>query len=128
MNCIIIGAGNYSYVLLNYIKEQKEKVNIIGFLDDDVSLHGTLILDKPVLGDLSLLKSLNNSKNYISRNSNISGDFKGIKIGDQTIFLTSDVNEKFQNYFNPITSTPSVEEVKETLQSEAILNQQTSKN
>ena len=63
MNCVIIGAGNYSYVLLNYIKEQKEKVNIIGFLDDDVSLHGTLILGKPVLGDLTLLKSLNNSHN-----------------------------------------------------------------
>ncbi|MFT4803182.1 MAG: sugar O-acyltransferase (sialic acid O-acetyltransferase NeuD family) [Mariniflexile sp.] len=61
MNCVIIGAGNYSYVLLNYINEQKEKVNIIGFLDDDVSLHGTLILGKPVLGDLSLLKSLNSS-------------------------------------------------------------------
>ena len=63
MNCVIIGAGNYSYVLLNYINEQKEKVNIIGFLDDDVSLHGTLILGKPVLGNINLLESLYNSHN-----------------------------------------------------------------
>ena len=63
MNCVIIGAGNYSYVLLNYLNEQKNKVNIVGFLDDDVSLHGTLILDKPVLGNMTLLKSLKNSHN-----------------------------------------------------------------
>jgi len=63
MNCVIIGAGNYSYVLLNYMNEQKEKVNIIGLLDDDVSLHGTMILGKPVLGNIHLLEGLYSSHN-----------------------------------------------------------------
>jgi sugar O-acyltransferase (sialic acid O-acetyltransferase NeuD family) len=58
---VIIGAGNYSNVLLNYLIAQNEEVNVLGFLDDNPKLHGTLILGKPVLGYIDLLKSLQRS-------------------------------------------------------------------
>lgn len=58
MNCVIIGAGNYSNVLLNYLNAQNEDVNILGFLDDNPKLHGTSILGKSVLGNIDLLESI----------------------------------------------------------------------
>jgi hypothetical protein len=89
----------------------KNPDNTIDYLTVN-ELYDTYGKDLKNIDSKTSKKSLKNSKNYMGRNNNISGDFKGIRIGDQTIFLTSDVNEKFENYFNPGTSTPKVEEVK----------------
>lgn len=58
MKCVIIGAGNYSNVLYNYMLAQNEQVEIVGFVDDNKTLHGTEILGKPVLGSAQLLYEL----------------------------------------------------------------------
>lgn len=58
MECIIIGAGNYSYVLYNYLLDQKEPVTIVGFVDDNPALHGTSIMGIPVLGAVKALENL----------------------------------------------------------------------
>lgn len=53
MKSIIIGAGKYGEVYLSYLKEAG--VNVIGFLDDDPSIHMAEFSGIPVLGPLSLL-------------------------------------------------------------------------
>lgn len=58
MDCIIIGAGNYSNVLYNYILAQNEPVRIVGFVDDNQALHGTEIMGVPVLGGIKMLETL----------------------------------------------------------------------
>lgn len=50
--CIIVGAGTYGQVYAEYLKE---KYQIIGFIDDDKSLHNTKVLDIPVLGNFDFL-------------------------------------------------------------------------
>ncbi len=61
MKSIIIGAGTYGEVYLAYLKE--DGVDIIGFLDDNIALHGTSIQGIPVLGAVSLLESLKETHN-----------------------------------------------------------------
>ena len=53
---LIIGAGTYGEVYLSYLKE--EGVNVIGFIDDNPELVGTLICDCPVLGTRSDLNAI----------------------------------------------------------------------
>lgn len=54
---IIIGAGTYGQVYAEYIKEAGN-YSLIGFLDDDVAKHNSLVNNLPVLGSVSLLKTL----------------------------------------------------------------------
>lgn len=56
MKSIIIGAGKYGGVYLNYLKAAGEE--IVGFLDDDEKEWGTDLLGVPVLGHTSLLETL----------------------------------------------------------------------
>lgn len=58
---IIIGAGTYGQVYAEYIKDIGY-YSLIGFLDDDETKHNTIINGLPVLGSLSLLKSLTNNE------------------------------------------------------------------
>jgi sugar O-acyltransferase (sialic acid O-acetyltransferase NeuD family) len=50
-NIIIIGAGGHGKVIADAILCQR--MNVIGFLDDDLSVMGQQILDLPVLGQVS---------------------------------------------------------------------------
>lgn len=55
---LIIGAGEAGRIILNeYIKLGFQK-NIVGFLDDDLSKKGKLILGKKIFGDTNLLKKV----------------------------------------------------------------------
>ena len=69
-NTIIFGASSY-YELSELIKDinstlpEKNKINIIGLLDDNESLIGTSILDVPVLGRLNDYKEISNCDYYI---------------------------------------------------------------
>lgn len=56
MKSVIIGAGKYGEVYLSYLKETGEE--IVGFLDDDLSLLQTKIFGVPVLGTTSALPYL----------------------------------------------------------------------
>lgn len=56
MKSIIIGAGTYGEVYLAYLQEAG--VEIIGFLDDNKDLHGSLVKGIRVLGSIDLLPYL----------------------------------------------------------------------
>ena len=64
MKSIIIGAGKYGEVYLSYLQEQG--TNIIGFLDDNLKLQGKKISNIPVLGAVSLLRTLKESHDVMS--------------------------------------------------------------
>lgn len=59
MKSIIIGAGKYGQVYATYLME--EGINIVGFLDDDISTHNQKINNIPVLGSVELLSTLKDS-------------------------------------------------------------------
>ena len=56
MKSVIIGAGTYGEVYLAYLQEAG--TNIIGFLDDDPKYEGKEVRGVPVMGPISLLKTL----------------------------------------------------------------------
>lgn len=57
--CVIVGAGTYGQVYAEYLKEEYE---IIGFVDDNATIHNTVINKIPVLGDFEfLLNEINKS-------------------------------------------------------------------
>lgn len=60
MKSIIIGAGKYGEVYLSYLQEQG--INIIGFLDDDLNIQGKNVKGIPVLGPISLLRILKETR------------------------------------------------------------------
>lgn len=52
-SCVIVGAGTYGQVYAAYLKEQYD---VLGFLDDDATLVGTLVDSFPVLGNTNYLE------------------------------------------------------------------------
>lgn len=56
---MIIGAGTYGEVYLAYLQEAG--VEVVGFIDDNASIHGKQIQGIPVLGGISLLETLKNT-------------------------------------------------------------------
>ncbi|ATA74773.1 Sugar O-acyltransferase, sialic acid O-acetyltransferase NeuD family [Capnocytophaga canis] len=50
--CIIVGAGTYGQVYAKYLKSEYE---ILGFIDDNAQLKGTIISQLPVIGNLQFL-------------------------------------------------------------------------
>lgn len=61
-DAIIIGAGTYGQVYAEYIKDSGN-YTLVGFLDDDVSKHHTVINGLPVLGGVTFLETLSDRKN-----------------------------------------------------------------
>lgn len=60
MKSIIIGAGTYGEVYLAYLQEAG--VDIVGFLDDDPKYEGQNVRGVPVLGGVSRLNDLKETK------------------------------------------------------------------
>ena len=56
MKSVIFGAGTYGEVYLAYFREAG--INVVGFIDDEVSKHGTLIGGVTVLGGRDSLAKL----------------------------------------------------------------------
>jgi len=52
--CVIVGAGTYGQVYMQYLSDSYE---VIGFADDDTSLHGTSVKGVPVMGSVELCAS-----------------------------------------------------------------------
>lgn len=59
-NTIIIGAGGQSQAVVEAL-EYNKKVNIVGYLDDNIELLGEEISGKHVLGDISQLEDMVNN-------------------------------------------------------------------
>lgn len=58
---IIVGAGTYGQVYAEYLKENYE---VIGFIDDDKSIHNTEVSGIKVLGDIEfLIKEIDTNTN-----------------------------------------------------------------
>ena len=61
---IIVGAGKAGELIAGDIYEHKDSgINVIGFVDDNVAKHGTLMSGIPVLGSLADLSKLVKEKN-----------------------------------------------------------------
>ncbi len=56
MKSVILGAGTYGKVYLSYLKEKG--IDVVGFLDDNPSLHERKIDGVPVLGTINKMKDL----------------------------------------------------------------------
>lgn len=56
MKSVIICAGTYGEVYLNYLQEAG--VEVVGFLDDNPKIIGTYVRGVPVLGNIAMLESL----------------------------------------------------------------------
>lgn len=56
MKSVIIGAGTYGEVYLAFLRQAD--VDVIGFIDDNPILQGTIIKGVPVLGTTSILSEL----------------------------------------------------------------------
>lgn len=61
MKSVIIGAGTYGEVYLSYLQEAG--VEIVGFLDDDAKFKDKSIRGVPVIGAVSMLKTLRSTNN-----------------------------------------------------------------
>lgn len=62
MEAIIIGAGSYGEVYAAYLQEAG--IDVYGFIDDNPLLHGKVINNIPVLGNIEYLKELNGQDKY----------------------------------------------------------------
>jgi len=71
MKVIIIGAGGQGKVVLDILRVEK-RCEVMGFIDNSLSMRGSVIQGVPVIGDLSVLPEL------------VSNDIKGaiVAIGD----------------------------------------------
>lgn len=62
MNLMIIGAGGHGQVVADIFLAQQKRgqsgVTLVGFVDDDPTLHHTLVLGLPVLGAIADLPAL----------------------------------------------------------------------
>jgi len=86
-DCIIVGAGTYGQVYAQYLSE---KYNVCGFIDDNVSLHNTIIDNITVLGDINYLH------NYIAHNSK-TAIFVPIGNNSVRVKLLNDFNSRGYN-------------------------------
>lgn len=61
---LIMGAGGHGRVVLDILLESKE-YEVVGFLDSDIKLHGKVVNNFKVYGDISLISKLKMEKNII---------------------------------------------------------------
>lgn len=61
MQILILGAGGHAQVVADMLLQTREagqKIVPIGYLDDNPALHGKMLLNLPVLGDISVLEKI----------------------------------------------------------------------
>lgn len=97
---IIIGAGGFGREVLWTITEcnnESKKYDVLGFVDDDPTLHNTLISDLPVLGDIDwILSSSFTDVGFV------------IAIGENKIRKKIVERLKHKNFKYPIIKHPSI--------------------
>lgn len=62
MKAFILGAGTYGEVYASYLFEAGIKIE--GFLDDNRLLHGKVINNIPIVGNIEYLKNITNTEQY----------------------------------------------------------------
>lgn len=86
-NILIVGAGDLGQqVSLNLRQNDWAGINVLGFLDDDPALHGTVVRDVPVVGDIDRINELVGSASDRPRHLN-QGEFSIEKVDQIWIAL-----------------------------------------
>lgn len=103
MNSVIIGAGTYGEVYAAYLKEAG--INIIGFLDDNITLKDKVICEIPVLGNISKLETLKQTHNVEAVYCPIGNN----KIRVKLLEYAHSLGYFIPNYIHPsVTISPNV--------------------
>jgi len=55
---VVLGAKEHAKVMVATLEDSTNGWKVVGFLDDNPALRGTTLLDRPVLGPLSMLEEL----------------------------------------------------------------------
>lgn len=92
---IIIGAGTYGEVYLAYLQEAG--VNIVGFLDDDFQYKGQEVRGIPVLGPISLLRTLRTTDGIESVYCPLGNNKLRVKF----LTMSRDLGYDIPNYIHP---------------------------
>ena len=101
-NCIIIGAGTYGQVYAEYLRDT---YNVIGFIDDDVSLHGKSFFNISVIGDFDYLLT------NISKETNVFVPIGNNAVRARLLAKLKDEGYPTPNYIHPTTNIHSSVEV-----------------
>ncbi|WP_027383231.1 NeuD/PglB/VioB family sugar acetyltransferase [Epilithonimonas caeni] len=100
-NCIIVGAGTYGQVYAEYLKDE---YSILGFIDDDQTLHNVEVNGIKVLGDFDFL--LNN----IDISTNVFIPIGNNKVRVQLLQKTIEKGFRIPNFIHKTAKIhPSVE-------------------
>jgi sugar O-acyltransferase (sialic acid O-acetyltransferase NeuD family) len=118
-NILILGAKQHAEVMFDAISSNINNINIVGFLDDNPSLQGEIVMGKPVLGTLNDLDEIINKHNITSIYLGISARHIKIRermqkiISEKKLFNGNVIHEKAYispsaeigegNYFAPTT-------------------------
>jgi len=83
----IIGAGGHGRVVKDIIESQNDRV--VGFIDDNSLLHGTLIDGVEVLGGLNILPNMHNAHCIIAIGDNYTREKIRNVVGDKVVWYTA---------------------------------------
>lgn len=104
MNSVIIGAGTYGEVYAAYLKEAG--INIIGFLDDNITLKDKILCGIPVLGNVSKLETLHQTHNVEAVYCPIGNN----KIRVKLLQYANSLGYSIPNYIHPsVKISPNVQ-------------------
>lgn len=95
MNSIIIGAGTYGEVYLSYLRESG--INVVGFIDDNISTHHTQIHGIPVLGGREILRSAAQTHNVEAVYCPIGNN----RVRVELLTLARELGYQTPNYIHP---------------------------
>ena len=103
MKSVIIGAGTYGEVYLSYLQEAG--VDIVGFLDDDPKYIGQSVLGVPILGGVSRLIDLKETKGVEAVYCPLGNNKLRVKF----LSMAKEMGYKTPNYIHPsVCISPNV--------------------
>lgn len=71
MNVVVLGAGGHALVVAEAVLAPGGALSVVGFLDDDPRLYQSRVLDLPVLGPISSLRSIDHDAVVIGIGDNV---------------------------------------------------------
>jgi sugar O-acyltransferase (sialic acid O-acetyltransferase NeuD family) len=96
---VIMGAGAHAREILEILRQPAtDKLEVVGFIDDNPNLHGQTIDDTPVLGDWDWFKGVDRSEVRVVCGSGFS------KTRKQMVAKALNLGLKFVNAISPFAS------------------------